>query len=331
LVSKCFCSKRISCSNTKRIYGQIFFGPSAISASWGIGREVAIKQAFVIPDDFEITWLSMVERKFYRGKWILPKNKIENYLEKGLDYQNKKVKCNKIQIGLAPKGVVVVWLLGEHGMQIEIGKYQADQIILESKDVYNSSKFMFEKGFIDKKLVDTKFIAPEIQENIRKNGYPEPTIYNLYRKKYIWEPKVILPDSCSISSINIKMCNGENETAKDASSITIEGRSVPYLFNIVWKDKNGREFLSKIVFLKQVDWKKYFTNEKEELPLNFDKNSILNQFTQKIKKDIPAQIIIKIDNKSVSDFYLEQEEKKYQIIEFKQQTKQLLKKKALYL
>ncbi len=273
----------------------------------------------------------MVERKFYRGKWILPKNKIENYLEKGLDYQNKKVKCNKIQIGLAPKGVVVVWLLGEHGMQIEIGKYQADQIILESKDVYNSSKFMFEKGFIDKKLVDTKFIAPEIQENIRKNGYPEPTIYNLYRKKYIWEPKVILPDSCSISSINIKMCNGENETAKDASSITIEGRSVPYLFNIVWKDKNGREFLSKIVFLKQVDWKKYFTNEKEELPLNFDKNSILNQFTQKIKKDIPAQIIIKIDNKSVSDFYLEQEEKKYQIIEFKQQTKQLLKKKALYL
>lgn len=82
--------------------------------------------------------------------------------------------------------------------------------------------------------------------------------------------------------------------------------------------------------IKQEDLKNYFINEKEELPLNFDKNSILNQFTQKIKKDIPAQIVIKIDNKSVSDFYLEQKEKKYQIIEFKQQTKQLLKK-ALYL
>lgn len=93
--------------------GKSFFGPSAISASWGIGREVAIKQPFVIPDDFEITWLSLVERKFYKGKWILPKNKIENCLEKGVDHQNKKVKCNKIQIGLAPKGVVVVWLLGE--------------------------------------------------------------------------------------------------------------------------------------------------------------------------------------------------------------------------
>jgi hypothetical protein len=260
--------------------GKSFFGPSAISASWGIGREVAIKQPFVIPDDFEITWLSLVERKFYKGKWILPKNKIENCLEKGVDHQNKKVKCNKIQIGLAPKGVVVVWLLGEQGMQIEIGRYQADQIILESKDVYNSSKFMFEKGFIDKKLADTTFIAPEIQENIRKYGYPKPTIYSLYRKKYMWEPKVIMPDSCSISSINIKMCNGENETVKDASRIIVERRSVPYLFKIVWKDKNGREFLSKVVLIKQEDLKNYFINEKEELSLNFDKNSILNQFTQ---------------------------------------------------
>lgn len=143
-------------------------------------------------------------------------------------------------------------------MQIEIGRYQADQIILESKDVYNSSKFMFEKGFIDKKLADTTFIAPEIQENIRKYSYPKPTIYSLYRKKYIWEPKVIMPDSCSISSINIKMCNGENETVKDASRITVERRSVPYLFKIVWKDKNGREFLSKSSFDKTRRFKKLF-------------------------------------------------------------------------
>ncbi|KQB40382.1 DUF2931 family protein [Flavobacterium aquidurense] len=305
--------------------GKSFFGPSSVNASWGIGLEAAPKQAFLAPDDFEITWLSLVERKFYKGKWILPKNKIQQYLEEGFNYNNKKIKCNKIQIGLAPKGMVVVWLLGDYGMQIEVGRYQATQIVLESKDVYDSSKFMFEKDFIDKKLADPNFVTPEIQENIKKYGYPLPTTYDLYRKKYNWEPKLILPEGSKMSSITLKRCNGENETVKHISSLNVN-QSLPYYFKIIWKDKNQQEFISRIAFIKNKEyWEKYLKEDKEELPLNFEKNAILEQFQEKLDKKIATQIVIKIDKESISDLYFEQGSKIYPFTEFSQQTQKVVK------
>lgn len=306
--------------------GKSFFGPSCINSSWGTGIEVSKKDFFDVPDTFEITWLSLVERKFFKGKWNLPKEEIKQYLENGFEYKNKKIDCKKIQIGLGPKGVVVIWLSGDSKMQIEIGRYQATQIILDSTDVYNSSKFMFEKDFIDKKLTDPKFISPDVKESIREYGYPSPSSYNIYREKYIWEPQIILPHGCTISEITVKMCNGEYETA--TSSLYSDKRSVPYLFKIKWKDKEGYEFISRIVFIEDKEYgQTYISKQKEEMPLNFNKNLILNQFKEKVQKNLPAKIVVKISNESVAELYLEQEDKVYPITEFIQETKKVLNKK----
>ncbi len=308
------------------LIGKSFFGPSCINSSWGIGVEVAKKQAFSAPDTFEITWLSLIERKFYKGKWRLPNDKIRQYLENGVIYQNKKIDYNKIQIGLAPKGVVIVWLSGNQGMQIEIGRYQATQVNLHSADVYGSSKFMFEKNFIDKKLTDLKFVNQEASENIKKYGYPLPSIYDLFREKYIWEPKITLPDGCMMSEITLKMCNGENEIGN--TILDTNQKSIPYLFKIIWKDKKGQEFISKIVFIKDREyWQRYLVYGKEKLPLNFDKTLIFTQFKEKIQKKQSVIIAVKIIKDSVSGIYLEQNSYKYPINEFSQETKKILQNK----
>ena len=303
--------------------GKSFFGPSCISSSWGMGIEVAKKHAFNLPDTFEITWLSLVERKFYKGKWILPKNKIKEYFENGYNYGNKKINYNQIQIGLAPKGLVIVWLLGENGIQIEIGRYQATQIVLESNDVSDSSKFMFETDFMDKKLADSKFISPDIKEKIKTYGYPSSTIYDVYREKYIWVPEVIVPEGSKISSINIKMCNGEKKIISN-SIHNIEKKSIPYLIKIVWKNKKGQIFNSNIVFMNNGGLKEYFNNRKEELPLNFERNSILVLFKEKIDKNLPAKIQVEIENESISNLFVKHDNKKYEITEFSQDTQKAL-------
>jgi len=302
--------------------GKSFFGSFCVSSSWGVGIEVAKKQSFTVPETLEITWLSLVERKFYKGKWNLPKEKIEEYLEKGFNFPNKKINFNKAQIGLAPKGVVVVWLVGDLGIQLEIVRYQATQINLFSEDVYDNAKFMFEKDFVDKKLNDLKFMPAEVKESIKENGY------DLYRKKYSWKPNISVPDGCEISQIGINMCNGENEIIFGNSNLNEDKRSIPYQFKVVWKDKKGQEFISRIVFTKDKDyWQKHFSNAKVELPLNFDKNPILNQFTENIKSNLSTDMVIKIDNQIISDFYLEQENKKFPIMEFSQNTEKTSKKK----
>lgn len=306
--------------------GKSFFGPSCVNSSWGTGIEVSKKDFFDVPDSFEITWLSLVERKFYKGKWNLPKEDIKQYLENGFNNKNKKIGFNKIQIGLAPKGMVVVWLSGDSKKQIEIGRYQGSQIILDSTDVYGSSKFMFKKDFINKKLSDPKFISLDIKETIKKHGYPSPSIYNTYREKYIWEPHIILPNGCKISEMTVRMCNGEYETG--TSTLYSDQRSVPYLLKVTWKDEKEHEFISRVVFIEDKEYgQTYISKQKEEMPLNFNKNLILNQFKEKIKKNLPAKIVVKISNESVTDLYLEQEDKVYPIIKFIQETKRVLNKK----
>lgn len=310
------------------LVGKSFFGPSFVSSSWGSGVEIANKQAFIVPDSFEITWLSVVEQKFYKGKWELPKDKIKHYFEKGFNYGDKKINCTKIKIGLAPNGVIIMWLMGDEGMQIEIGRYQANHIVLALKDVADNSKFMFYKDSINKKLADPKKFSPEIKENIEEFGYPLPTVYDLYRERYMWEPMVIVPEGCTISKINIKMCNGENETIVGKSASVFKTKSIPYFFKISWKDKKGQEFVGRIALIKDKGyWQKYIANGNEELPFNFDRNLILSQFKEKVRKNFDTNIVIKIDNESISDFYMEQVDKKFPITEFSYEVKKVFKGK----
>ncbi|MCV9930584.1 DUF2931 family protein [Flavobacterium sp. LS1R49] len=313
--------------------GKRFLGTTVLnSTSWGGGIKISKRQAYNIPETLDITWLSLIEQKFYTGKWTLPKDKIKQLFERGFEYNKdsyipgfkptyNKIDYTVIQIGLAPKGVVVVWLIGGQNMQVEIGRFQAHQTTIDPKKISDNTQFMFKKDFINEMLSNPEIMTPEITEKIRQVGYPLFTVYDAYREKYHWKPKVILPKGSQTYNIDVKMCNGEKETTTYTSTLNKDYKAIPYLFKIIWKDKEGKRFVSKIVFIKNQEyWKEYLDIWNEELPLDFDKNEIRSLFKNKINKNTPSEIVIKIDNEHVSDFYLEQADKQYPITEFSQDT-----------
>lgn len=300
-------------------WGSAFSGMSAIHAP--------------VPDTLVMTWRSLVERKFYTGTWVLPKEKMKQLFKDGIVDPDTKMKelYDLIQLGLAPKGVIIVWLSGTHGTQVEVCRFQGHETTIDPKEVYDNAKYMFEPDYIDDMLANEMIITPEIKEKIKQDGYPLVDVYDTYREKYLWIPKVILPEGCKITSIVIGMCNGEKENIPLSQKI----RAIPYEFQIFWTntleidksraDKAAQDYVCRIAFTEdQKYWAKYLIGGDDQLPLDFDKNEIRTLFKDKIDKNVPAVIVVKIDptqnedNEWVTDFYIEQSGEKYPIKEINQ-------------
>jgi hypothetical protein len=191
---------------------------------------------------------------------------------------------------------------------------------------------MFEPDYIDDMLANEMIITPEIKEKIKQDGYPLPDVYDTYREKYLWIPKVILPEGCKITTIAINMCNGEKEDIP----LSQKNRAIPYGFQIFWEnpleidktdeEKTAQQYVCRIAFTGDKKyWAKYLEADgDDELPLDFDKNEIRTLFKDKIDKNVPALMVIKIDptqkedNQWVTDFYIEQSGQKYPIKEINQ-------------
>lgn len=280
-----------------------------------------------LPDRLDMTWLSYVDNKFYTGEWELPTEKIQQLFDEG--YYSKrgsepeKEAYNNIQIGLAPKGIVVVWVCGI-GRQVEVASFQAHETTIDPKLITESEKYMFEKDYAKDMLLDDFVISKDVREQLKIYGFPPPEVYEAYREKYIWKPRIILPEGCRINSLNIKMCNGEIENPYD---ITLEQkpRAIPYEFEIFWyvgSGKNQHEFVSRIAFTKDEKfWAKYLQagGGENEMPVDFNKNEIRQLFKQYIDERKTAEIVIKINpdielkSQRVTDLYIEQEGKRYEI------------------
>ena len=312
--------------------GGHFFGFSEMggfsNSGWGMGRSGLSEIHAPIPDTLVMTWRSLVERKFYTGEWALPKEKMKQLFKKGI-VDDKPFSV--IQLGLAPKGVLVVWLYGQGG-QIEVGRFQGHETTINPKEAYDNAKYMFEADYIDDMLANEMIITPEIKEKIKQDGYPQLDVYDVYREKYHWKPKIILPEGCKLTYVSVNMCNGE----KQNNPILEQNRAIPYEFQIFWTntletdksraDKTAQEYVCRIAFTGDKKyWAKYLEADgDDELPLDFDKNEIRTLFKDKIDKNVPALMVIKIDptkkedNEWVTDFYLEQAGKQYSIKEINQ-------------
>jgi hypothetical protein len=306
--------------------GGHFFGFSEMgglsTAGWGYAGSGMSPIHAPVPDTLKLTWRSLVERKFYTGEWALPKERIKQLFKEGIvnTYTKEKELYDLIQLGLAPKGMLIVWLSGTNGTQVEVGRFQGQETTIDPKEAYDNAKYMFEADYIDGMLANDNIVTPEIKEKIKQDGYPLPTVYDTYREKYLWKPKVVLPEGCKITSVAIKMCNGEKEDIPLPQKI----RAIPYCYEIEWTDKSGQDYISRIAFTREEKyWVKVLTNGDGDsaLPLDFDKNEIRTLFKNNIDKNVLAEMVIKIDPTieakidRVTSLYLEQAGKQYPIKE----------------
>lgn len=297
------------------------------NSGWGGGSSVDFIEA-PLPESLDMTWLSYVDDKFYTGEWKLPTEKIQELFDEGFyaktGQEAETEPYKHIKIGFAPKGMVVVWVAGI-GKQVEVARFQAHETIIDPKLISKDEKYMFEKDYAKDMLTYNGTISKDVREQINQYGYPPPEVYEQYREKYNWKPKVILPEGSKITSLYIKMCNGEIEDPYDRP-IELKNRAIPFSFEIFWSIGSGKQeqrFVSRIAFTNDKEyWAKYLeAGGEDEIPVDFDKNQIRKLFKD-IDKNKTVELVIKINpiignSKDWSvNMYLEQSGKKNIINEF---------------
>jgi hypothetical protein len=253
----------------------------------GSGRGWASNPA-PIPDHLSIAWFSNTENKFYEGEFELPQKKIYDLFKEGyLIYSipiindNGKALLHKetftaITVGLAPKGMVVVWASGQN--KVEIGRYQGKEI---GKEESNRMWKHFFKGVggsdpgnmplqIPNKELET--FLPHVQQEIRE-GKISCKQWDDYRLRYNW--KVEFNKLLEMYSYYIGYFNSEY-VGYLPTSITQEvfnknileptSKVVPNNLGMYVTTKNGRNYLIKLETLDEQETIEAFKKLEEANP-----------------------------------------------------------------
>lgn len=249
------------------------------NTGWGNegGTMSVATEQMEIPHTLEFTWYSLVERKFYTGKWVLDKEKITQLFKEGFIgfNNNKPATYTAFIVGLAPKGRVVLWVNGA-GNQREVGVFQAHDTIITKEMAYENAKYMFDGDLTDFIFNKTNYIKPETKEKIAKHGYPPAGIYDMYREKYNWKPNVILSEGSNLNTFSFRNYNGEKEYlfGEALRNDTYQKRAIPQFCGISWLNPEETKYRVWID--------------------TFDEKEILEAF-QKLGKEENIDLIIKID------------------------------------
>lgn len=266
-----------------------------------------------IPHQLEFTWYSLAEEKFYTGKWDLDYKKIYSLFKEGFkSYHSGKYitkTYDEFIIGLAPKGRVVLWAMGEKE-QREIGVFQAHDTIITKEQAYEDAQYMLETDYAKKRLKSDFVMSSDIKENFTLNGFPPANIYDIFRELYEWKPKVELPTGYTLTEIYISTCNGESENVISEIGETIKNknRAIPDRLSIGFKDKNGKQYGASVVFTENKNyWKNYVQKGLKTIPLDFYLNEINKLFKENINPKETSEIIFKIEPESKNiELYIQQ-------------------------
>ena len=207
-------------------YQQSLEGFGELADGWGIGSGSVVMGPDVknLPERIEVAWHSFVDQSNYEGEWDLPKEKIAKLFDEGFIAKTTKKKStyDTFTIGLAPNGLVVVWLSGA-GSQVELAHFRTQKILINAEDVTENSRPIFSKKYNDVVLseLNEKY---NTFENIQHNKYPPIDLYEDYRKRYLWKPLVEFSEEYRLDDYVLHTQNGEieinsshvNENARDA-------------------------------------------------------------------------------------------------------------------
>jgi len=155
---------------------------------WTIEGSDAGTGAGAIPSHLDLTWISYTEKKFWKVDTALPAGKILVLFRKGYADMDgfgkiKHSTYDHLVIGVAPGGVVVVWLQGRF-FKAEIGRYQAKDTVVNKNeflprpDIEETQQQFYDWWF-------NHNTTPEIREQLKTAGFPYG-LWDKYRLKYNW-------------------------------------------------------------------------------------------------------------------------------------------------
>jgi hypothetical protein len=229
-------------------------------SSWGGSGNVGRNGSNPAPDRLDMMWYSPTENKIYEAKLKLPKKKIYDLFKEGYMfykiYDDKKAlnweTYDNLTVGLAPKGMVVLWMCKYN--QIEIGRYQAQEVSkVETDEIFKEElAYLLINGkrpkIISKEQLKNREIPPKVIEKI-KQGTISYKQWDDYRLRYNW--KVEFNKPLKMYRYFIEYYNGEKQhylpprMSQELSNKIIlrpSSKVVPNYINIYVSAPNGRNY-----------------------------------------------------------------------------------------
>jgi hypothetical protein len=195
---------------------------------WGYGNN-AFAGGKTVPTKLSLTWISYADKKFWKIDAVLPHNKILALFKEGYMIKNQKgelshITYNDITVGLAPGGLVVVWLIGKN-RSIEIAHYQAEETFVSVNEFYRNPDEDTQQEFYD--YFYNAYISRETQDYIKKNGVPV-NLWEEYRTKYNYRFNIHFykADKESLDR-RLKYLNGEEEIIQVANTDSYQNKALP--------------------------------------------------------------------------------------------------------
>ncbi len=258
-----------------------------------------------LPTELKVTWLSIAEKKFYTGRFKLDYDLILKYFRKKFyGYRKEYHTYRKIVAGLAPGGVVVVWLDGT-GSRVEVGRFKAKETEVTMKDFVPTTNISKEE-YLDGKF--DRLILNEVKKEVAQGKIPYG-LWDTYRKKYTWQPKVSFTNGQKTTILGVEYFNGEIsvDIDDDITSIGYKPKALPKYINIGWEDKNGYKFAADIRFAQKYrktdDYTKFKEVEKEIFEafkkLNTSENKQLDLLFKIDKYNSNIQLFLKNDTEEI--------------------------------
>lgn len=157
--------------------------------------------------------------------------------------------------GFAPKGMVVVWI-DYSGVQIEVGRYQAE-IIKDDKEL---EKKIFASWSMNRKQVKEASFLPNAA----------PLQWDQYRTRYSWKPEISSTNpKLRLQQLYLHYYNGEYEIMLRPWILNpeIRHRAIPKSMIFYWETGKDEAFQGEVYF----DWE-----ETHEMFKKTGENTILN-------------------------------------------------------
>jgi len=286
--------------------GSTGFIPSGdyLNGDWGISGSGSMsvgEDHKKVPDSLRIVWFSYAENKFFKGHFQLPQKRMYDIFKKdygkykNADGTESKHKCTGYALGIAPQGMVTLWM--DAVGSIEIGTYYAE----ETFDIdWNSFSKNPNRGEVvkDYQIDMPLFVQKEIAQNKISNQYFKNRLQRYHytigtnREDF----KIIDYDVDFINNEVISKTNSGLEFLTD----TTNGKAVPEVIFMLIKGPFYHN-LEVRIWVDLLDGKTTDQNDHLEDPL--EKRTFNNQLMAKFKtffeqnKDV--QLLIKFDDKIV--------------------------------
>jgi hypothetical protein len=276
------------------------------NAVWGQAGGGTYEQVMSLPKALDITWYSFAEDVFYRMNGPIDYGKLRTlfstaYQEKGAT-KTVDEHYNKVILGFAPGGVLVIWATGTGRRQVEIGRYQAEKVMIHATDPSKDNGAygnIFNQKWREQVLSDTSIIPSDVQQAIANKPIPYG-YWDKLRTRYSLQPKLVMSADIKTFDADFEFYNAErfvfDERLRD---MDMASRGIPKDVYIKWYDQHNNRCAARFLFDETETFKNFdsFFNDKKGIGavLEFNVDTKTKIATATLKNDTESKLILKTE------------------------------------